>query len=340
MVTMKEIAQKSGFSQATVSRLLNGDPTLSVKEETRRRIIEVSEQLGYATGSRRIALPRRVAVLDNSTREEELADAYFDELRSVLGDNARAQHMELTSFSHIDDLIADAGDFDGFIFHRTRPYFSSDRLLKLHLVLPYGVFIDINPAPSLFDSVQPDLSQTILDALDMLVSSGKRRIGYIGGTGFTMGLHEYPEDGRLTAFRNWTERLGLDAEGLIYAQGAFTVDTGRTLGEEAVNDHRDDMPDAFIVAADSIAVGVLQAFTAAGVLVPRDTSVISINNQAIAQYTSPTLTSYDIDQNELADTAITMLAEAISSRRTLHHHTFISTTLVCVTVSYQHPGSK
>ena len=295
MVTMKEIAQKSGFSQATVSRLLNGDPTLSVKEETRRRIIEVSEQLGYATGSRRIALPRRVAVLDNATREEELADAYFDELRSVLGDNARAQHMEL---------------------------------LKLHLVLPYGVFIDINPAPSLFDSVQPDLSQTILDALDVLVSSGKRRIGYIGGTGFTMGLHEYPEDSRLTAFRNWTERLGLDAEGLIYAQGAFTVDTGRTLGEEAVNDHRDDMPDAFIVAADSIAVGVLQAFTAAGVLVPRDTSVISINNQAITQYTSPTLTSYDIDQNELADTAITMLAEAISSRRTLHHHTFISTTLV------------
>ena len=322
MVTMKEIAQKSGFSQATVSRLLNGDPTLSVKEETRRRIIEVSEQLGYATGSRRIALPRRVAVLDNATREEELADAYFDKLRSVLGDNARAQHMELTSFSHIDDLIADAGDFDGFISIGPS-VLSSDRLLKLHLVLPYGVFIDINPAPSLFDSVQPDLSQTILDALDMLVSSGKRRIGYIGGTGFTMGLHEYPEDGRLTAFRNWTERLGLDAEGLIYAQGAFTVDTGRTLGEEAVNDHRDDMPDAFIVAADSIAVGVLQAFTAAGVLVPRDTSVISINNQAIAQYTSPTLTSYDIDQNELADTAITMLAEAISSRRTLHHHTFI-----------------
>ena len=303
MVTMKEIAQKSGFSQATVSRLLNGDPTLSVKEETRRRIIEVSEQLGYATGSRRIALPRRVAVLDNATREEELADAY------------------------IDDLIADAGDFDGFISIGPS-VLSSDRLLKLHLVLPYGVFIDINPAPSLFDSVQPDLSQTILDALDMLVSSGKRRIGYIGGTGFTMGLYEYPEDGRLTAFRNWTERLGLDTEGLIYAQGAFTVDTGRTLGEDAVNDHRDDMPDAFIVAADSIAVGVLQAFTAAGVLVPRDTSVISINNQAIAQYTSPTLTSYDIDQNELADTAITMLAEAISSRRTLHHHTFISTTLV------------
>ena len=137
MVTMKEIAQRSGFSQATVSRLLNGDPTLSVKEETRRRIIEVSEQLGYATGSRRIAVPRRVAVLDNATREEELADAYFDELRSVLGDNARAQHMELTSFSHIDNLIANAGDFDGFISIGPS-VLSSDGLLKLHLALPYG----------------------------------------------------------------------------------------------------------------------------------------------------------------------------------------------------------
>ena len=85
-------------------------------------------------------------------------------------------------FSHIDDLIADAGDFDGFISIGPS-VLSSDRLLKLHLVLPYGVFIDINPAPSLFDSVQPDLGQTILEALDVLMASGKRRIGYIGGAG-------------------------------------------------------------------------------------------------------------------------------------------------------------
>ena len=42
MVTIKEIAKQAGFSPATVSRLLNGDPTFSVKEATRRRILEVS----------------------------------------------------------------------------------------------------------------------------------------------------------------------------------------------------------------------------------------------------------------------------------------------------------
>ena len=327
MVTMKEIAQKSGFSQATVSRLLNGDPTLSVKEETRRRIIEVSEQLGYATGSRRIALPRRVAVLDNATREEELADAYFDELRSVLGDNARAQHMELTSFSHIDDLIADAGDFDGFISIGPS-VLSSDRLLKLHLVLPYGVFIDINPAPALFDSVQPDLEQTILDAIDALMGSGCSRIGFIGGLGNIMGKHEYPEDIRTFAFRNWALRLGLDAQGLVYADGPFTVENGRLQGRQLVQDHADDLPDAVIVSADPLAVGVLQAFATENVMVPRDIKVISINNQEIAKYTSPALSSYDISQDELAKAAVLMLAEALTADRKISQHMRISTSLV------------
>ena len=327
MVTMKEIAQKSGFSQATVSRLLNGDPTLSVKEETRRRIIEVSEQLGYATGSRRIALPRRVAVLDNATREEELADAYFDKLRSVLGDNARAQHMELTSFSHIDDLIADAGDFDGFISIGPS-VLSSDRLLKLHLVLPYGVFIDINPAPALFDSVQPDLEQTILDAIDALMGSGCSRIGFIGGLGNIMGKHEYPEDIRTFAFRNWALRLGLDAQGLVYADGPFTVENGRLQGRQLVQDHADDLPDAVIVAADPLAVGVLQAFATENVMVPRDIKVLSINNQEIAKYTSPALSSYDISQDELAKAAVLMLAEALTADRKISQHMRISTSLV------------
>lgn len=213
-----------------VSRLLNGDPTLSVKEEARRRIIEVSEWLGYTAGSRHISLPRRVTVLDNATRQEELADAYFDEFRDVLDGNAHNQHMKLTTFSHIDDLIDCAGDFDGFISIGPS-VLSTDELMKLHQALPYGVFIDINSAPSPFDSVQPDLGQIALDALDELLTAGKRRIGYIGGIGFSMGLHEYPEDKRLTAFRNWAERLELDSKGLIYAHGAFTVDAGRMLGE-------------------------------------------------------------------------------------------------------------
>lgn len=115
MVTIREIAQRAGYSQATVSRLLNGDPTLSVKDDTRRKIIAVSEELGYATQTPRIALPRAVAVLSNFTPDEDLQDAYFNELRDVLERSAGRQRMDLTSFSAIGELIGQAAHFDGFI---------------------------------------------------------------------------------------------------------------------------------------------------------------------------------------------------------------------------------
>ena len=39
MATIKDIAEKAGVSQATVSRVLNQDATLSVSEDTRSRIL-------------------------------------------------------------------------------------------------------------------------------------------------------------------------------------------------------------------------------------------------------------------------------------------------------------
>ena len=78
----------------------------------------------------------------------------------------------------------------------------------------------------------------------------------------------------------------------------------------------------------SLAVGVLQAFATENVMVPRDIKVISINNQEIAKYTSPALSSYDISQDELAKAAVLMLAEALTANRKISQHMRISTSLV------------
>ena len=45
MATLKDIAIEAGVSLATVSRVLNDDPTLNVKEETKHRILEIAEKL-------------------------------------------------------------------------------------------------------------------------------------------------------------------------------------------------------------------------------------------------------------------------------------------------------
>lgn len=47
MATIKDIAELAKVSSASVSRILNNDPTLSVPKETRQRVLDAAHQLGY-----------------------------------------------------------------------------------------------------------------------------------------------------------------------------------------------------------------------------------------------------------------------------------------------------
>ena len=47
MATIKDIANMVGVSIATVSRVLNYDASLSVSDETKKRIFEAAEELDY-----------------------------------------------------------------------------------------------------------------------------------------------------------------------------------------------------------------------------------------------------------------------------------------------------
>lgn len=251
MATLKEVAERAGVSQSTVSRLLN-DSSFSIKEETRRRVLRVCEELGY----RNVFRPA-IAVLDAPPSGEELQDVYFADLRKVLAECAESMELDPpASIRSIHELTERASEFDGFITVGATVFPEAD-LRALHAVLPHGVCIDTNPAPHLFDSVRPDLSQTMLDALDAMIATGRKRIAFLGGVGSIMGTHDYPEDIRELSFRQWATHLRLETDGLVYSSGTFTVENGYRLAEQLVSDHRGTgtMPDGLIVAADVLAVG-------------------------------------------------------------------------------------
>ncbi len=72
MATLKELADRTGYSPATISRILSGDPSLSVTAEARRKVLEEAGRLNYtATRSRRGRSPKgllRVGVARCSPR--------------------------------------------------------------------------------------------------------------------------------------------------------------------------------------------------------------------------------------------------------------------------------
>ena len=77
MATLKELADRTGYSTATISRILSGDPSLSVTPEARRKVLEEAGRLNYtATRSRRGRAPKvrlRLGLAEMLTPEQQEA---------------------------------------------------------------------------------------------------------------------------------------------------------------------------------------------------------------------------------------------------------------------------
>ena len=151
-------------------------------------------------------------------------------------------------------------------------------------------------------------------AIEYFVQAGYQKIGFIGGRSWdsTEGRHVL-RDTRTRCFESRACELGLFNQNYVFIGDNFSVDSGYQVGREIVGKIRDDLPQAFLVASDPLAVGVLQAFNENKLTVPEDVSMISINDIDIAKYVSPPLTTFRIDTEELGKVAIETLRNLIVS---------------------------
>ncbi|MDE6555244.1 MAG: LacI family DNA-binding transcriptional regulator [Lactobacillus sp.] len=327
MTTIKEIAAKSGYSPATVSRLLSNDPRLSVTSETKSKILKVANELGYfKKNSNKVTnLKPAIALLYRVNGNEQLQDEYFSFLRDALKKVAKEKEINLTIFTSVSELVKQASIFQGFLGVGTAEI-SYKELERLHDVLPSGIFIDINPAPSLFDSVQPNLELTVQDAIEKLLSRGYTNLGYIGAESFTLD-HKPQRDIREITFTEYCKTRGVKKTE-VFAKGIVSVKNGYQLAKEVVTKLGKSLPDAFIIASDTLSVGVLQYFNEVGIRVPKDTAIISINNSEVAKYISPPLTTYNIDQVALSKLAISVLLMRITNYELPKVHVTMNTDLI------------
>ena len=322
MTTIKEIAEKSGYSSATVSRLLNNDPNLSITADTKNKILELANKLGYWETHQGKKIKPTIALLYRVNHQEQLQDEYFISLKEKIIETAKSQAIKMEIFEDIDELIKNASLFQGFLGVGSDEI-SMNSLKKLHHALSNGVFIDTNPAPNLFDSIKPNLSLTIKDAIDQLLEAGYKEIGFIGGLGQKFG-HIQEKDIREVIFREYSLARRIESAP-IYVSGPFSVENGYQLGKLVT---KKKLPEAFVIASDTLSVGVLQAFNEKGISVPRDVAVISINNSNVAKYVSPPLTSYNINQEEMVLRAISMLTDLIMRPTRPYEEVNINTNLV------------
>lgn len=324
MITIKEIAQQAGFSPSTVSRLLSNDPSLSVSPETKQKILNTALSLGYERKYIKTII-EKIALLFWITEIEELEDIYFKDMRLKIEKYANENNMELVTIKKESGISKIPKDINGFIAIGS---FSEKEISKLLKITKNGVFIDSNPAPDYYDSVQPNTPLITKKAIDYFIKNGHSNIGFIGGTFHNPNTDLEEKDIREVAFRYYMQKIGYFNEDNIFIEPNFSVDSGYKSAKKAIENLKDKLPTAFFVASDPISIGVLQALNEYNIPVPSRVSVISINNIDVSKYVSPPLSTFNIDINELCKTAINLLSERIIEDRKLQKTIYLNCELV------------
>lgn len=306
MATLKELSERTGYSSATISRILSGDPTLSVTEQTRRIVLEEAGRINYiATRSKRGRMPRksvRVAVAEMLTPVQQLDDPYFLYLSNSVRLGCLDRKYTFIPLEHRGDgFFADQTDnLTGIIAIGKFTPPQIDYLASLSVNV---VFVDSSPRESRFDSVVLGYELGISLALEHLFNLGHRRIGYVGPYDDVLGL---PEP-RRQYFDQIMQKRGLWEPDLVLECSMDAEATKKAF--EQFWHSGTQMPTAFLCGNEENAIGTLAALREAGLSVPDDVSVVSFNNTPKSALIEPALTSVSAHVEEMGKVALRMLRE-------------------------------
>lgn len=320
MATIKDIADRVGVSIATVSRVLNYDSTLSVGDETKKKIFEVAEELSYQKKSVKRASVYKIAIIHWYTEKEELDDLYYMSIR--LGIEKRCEALGIQVAKMYKGSPQQNEEIHGII---AIGKYNTRQAAELSKQTENIVFVDSSPDEDRYDSVLSDFYRATENVLQHFIDQGHTNIGFIGGREIYEGQTEEIEDSRRIGYETYLSQKGLYDESKVY-MGKYSVEDGYTLMKQAIDDHGNNLPTAFFLGNDSIAIGALRALHEEKISVPDQVNIIGVNDISISKYIYPPLSTVKIFTELMGETAVDLLIERLSGRR-ISKKTIISTKL-------------
>jgi len=335
-VTMQDIARAAGVSQSTVSRVLNDAPTsVPIAAETRQRVREMAERLGYRPNPlarglrgartnllgvivRDIADPFFAMAVD-SVSTEALARGYNVVLGSA---HSRADEAialkEVLETRHCDAIML-LGDM------RDEPRFLEELRASLTPVVALWHGTELEGVPT----VNIDNRSGIVAAMDHLTELGHERIGFIGGR----PLGDIRE--RRQAYLDYLEASGLDSSDAYVRTGVNDPSGGDRAIRSLLN--LDEPPTAVVCSTDHLATGVLYAVADLGLRVPDDISVVGFDDIPMAGFTVPPLTTLRMPVSEMTGVAARLAMDELTDEDAADLSSYVATSNLVVRESTGKP---
>ncbi|RMH02428.1 MAG: LacI family transcriptional regulator [Chloroflexi bacterium] len=280
-VTIRDVARRAGVGIATVSRVLNNSP--SVRESTRRKVLEAIEELNYSPNqaARRLSrgktmsigvivpyftnpsvvkrLQGIVSVINSSPYDLVLFDIEKVTRRDVFLRNVPRQKM-----------------VDGLLIISLTP---TDEEAEQFLASGIPVV--------LIDAFHPRMNRVIVDnvaggykATKYLIELGHQKIAYVSD--FLADPFNTPVRDRFEGYKKALQEAGLIFRPEYHLQDKHGRLPAYKMGKQLLR--MPDPPTAVFAYSDTQAIGIIEAATENGLSVPGDLSVIGFDDIESAEY--------------------------------------------------------
>lgn len=311
--TIKEVAERSGVSVATVSNVLQNKKHLYTSE-TAQRVWQAVRELDYRPSSVARSLIRQrtdtIGVILEERQEVVLDPYVMSVLEGILEYTVpRNYPVKIISMMYQqspDSFLAhvDDGSVDGVVLVAPRTYSAALQWAQqddLPVVVAGSTFPDSN-----LPCVDVDDASAIYQAVQWLITLGHRRIGHLAGPQTHWSARR-----RLQAYHQAMHDAGIAVEPTWVAEGRYTPSSGK----EAMEQLLDVTPalTAVVSGNDWMAMGAIEAIYQRGLRIPKDISLVGFDDIDSAQWLTPPLTTMRQPMRQIGAKAAELLIEQIET---------------------------
>ena len=301
--SLKDVAKEAAVSAATISRYLNG--TLDLPDSTRQRIDAAVDKLNYHPNphARRLSLGKSDSI---ALIVPDIANPFFAKLAAAI-ELAVARHQSMVmlhaTFNNSERELAALeraaqNRVDGVIFITNRS--PEARVAEMINGFSRAVILDEDVPGGIAPRVLCDNEMGGMLAGRHLGAAGHRHVAYFGG-----GSDLLSTKLRLDGLRHGLTEGGSAGVEPTLLEGDHSPASGRILAEKFLDRVTDET--AIFAGSDELTVGILEVFSAHGISVPDDYSLISFDDARSLHLFAPAITAVRQPVERLGERAVEIL---------------------------------
>lgn len=310
--TLKDIANKTGVSISTVSRVLHDNSQkYKISKETQAKVKDAAEKFGYRVNTLARGL-RLKKTYEIGVIVPDISNPFFSALIKSLAGELRKKGYNFIVYDSDEDITIERSavksflgkHVDGLIIASVGQDFS--HIQKIHEAKTPFVIVDRCFDNLDADSVSVDNEKGALLAVNHLIESGHTRIAFIQGLPGT-----YVNETRLKGYKSALTSAGIPIDNNLIVGDDFRSLNGYL--ETKLLLKLSNPPSAIFTAGDLIAIGALEACRENKISIPQDLSLITFDDPVFASYLSPPLSAIEQPITKIAEMSVAMLYRRIKN---------------------------